>query len=441
MNDLWLATNHIFTILLLCFIVTSCGGESSDTEDMSNSTTTTEVTTETETNVTTNTDYSDVWVINTTGSTSTHILDSSTNLGVLENIQAVTEVSFDGKTYTVVTSEGIPKYDVTVTQDVLDALNSRPKVGSDFISGAPTVELGDVIKFGQDIGYSSNKNCTTDYGYGYWPPGPDCPTDDNRTSYFPVTPTATTEVCENGLGKVGLWVNGSSIYNWGDGQSYNSEGSWQTLAPVAEFYDVDVCGGHAANGDYHFHFYSSCLAELVGDKGDEHSPIYGFAADGYPVYGPWQAKGELAVSTWVTRDYSDNMVGCSDGKRSCALVDQYDITQGTETVTNGPDFDETVSTLSGNSLVTTNGYYYEDYYWDSTLTAQGGVYLDQYNGHTDTKRGYHYHITLSKKSDDSLVAAFPYIIGTRFAGELEDNALASCSSGNTSGLGGGRTPR
>jgi hypothetical protein len=78
--------------------------------------------------------------------------------------------------------------------------------------------------------------------------------------------------------------------------SYNNDGDWQNLAPVAEFYDVDICGGHAANGDYHHHFYTRCLADLVSDKGNEHSPIYGYAADGYPVYGPWESDAVLAIS-------------------------------------------------------------------------------------------------------------------------------------------------
>ncbi|WP_268892977.1 hypothetical protein [Psychromonas sp. L1A2] len=33
---------------------------------------------------------------------------------------------------------------------------------------------------------------------------------------------------------------------------------WYTLAPIAEQYDVDMCGGHAENGTYHHHFYTSC---------------------------------------------------------------------------------------------------------------------------------------------------------------------------------------
>ncbi|MEP4892327.1 MAG: YHYH protein [Aliiglaciecola sp.] len=374
---------------------------------------------------------SSVWIINETGELSEHILDSTTGIGVEVNVQSVEVEDIDGKEYTVVTSQGIPNYETLITDDIFDGLSGRPKASSDFVNGYPSVEVGDSISFGEDVGYVSNSNCTLDYGYGYWPPGPECPTQDERTVYLPVEPTPTEEECENGLSKVGIMVNGTSIYNWGDGMSYNSEGFWQTLAPEAELYDVDVCGGHAAGTDYHHHFYSACLAELLGDDGTAHSPLYGYAADGYPIYGPYESNGELAVSAWVLRDYSDpTTTGCSDGARSCNLVDQYDISQGTVEVSDGPGFDDVVLSLSSNEFIAKNGFYYEDYYWDSSLTDAGGVYLDQYNGHYDSERGYHYHITLTMDEDNNISPAFPYIIGTRYAGQLEDNAMASCSTGD-----------
>lgn len=376
----------------------------------------------------TTTDY--VWLINETDARSTYITDETTGEGVLVDVQSVTEETIDGEVYTVVSTQGIPEYDVTITQDIIDSLNARPKADSDFQNGeSTTAALGDVIGFGGDVGYISTGDfCETTGGFGYWPKGPACPQADEREVYFPVTPTATTEICENGLGKVGLFVNGSSIYGWGDGMSYNADGSWQNLAPVAEQYDVDICGGHSANGDYHHHFYTSCLATLLGDDGTEHSPLYGYAADGYPIYGPWHSDGVLAVSAWEVRDYDvDSETGCSDSARSCELVDAYDVSQGTVEVTSGPAFVDEVSTLSGNTLVASNGYYYEDYYWNSALTDQGGAHLDKYNGHTDSERGYHYHITLTKDGG-TLTPAFPYIVGLRFAGQLADNAVASCAS-------------
>lgn len=381
------------------------------------------------------------WVVNSDNELAKHILDSTSGLPVEVNVQSVTEQLVSGKQYTVVTSEGIPNYSVTMTSELMSELTSRPKANTDFITGSPTVAIGDVVEFGQDIGYQSRNTCETDAGFGYWPPGPECPTQSTREGYFPKEPvTSNSEQCTTGLGKVGLWVNGSSVYNWGDGQSYNGEGAWQNLAPIAEAYDVDICGGHAAQGDYHHHFYSSCLANMVGDKGDGHSPLYGYAADGYPIYGPWEDDGTLALSSWVVRDYSaGSATGCSDGARSCTLVNQYDVTEGTVSVSRGPGFNDTVRTLSGNLLVATNGFYKEDYYWDSSLTAQGSNYLDQFNGHTDAQRGYHYHVTVTYVNG-KLTPAFPFTVGVSFSGQLDSNALASCGGSGPGGSGPGGGP-
>lgn len=382
------------------------------------------------------------WIINTDDSRSSYILASDSSLGALVNVASVSTETVSNVEYTVVAASGIPDYEVVADETLVSWLNNRPKASSDFVNGAATVSVGDTIMFGQDIGYNSNSACSTGAGFGYWPPGPVCPEDLSREGYFPNEPVATEEECDTGLGVLGYLVNGTSVYGWGDGQSYNSDGVWWNLAPIAEVYDVDICGGHAANGDYHHHFYSTCLAELVGDDGDEHSPLYGYAADGYPIYGPWYDNGVLAISSWAAREYSANSsTGCgADGVRSCVLVDRYNVSQGTETASNnGPDVDETVSTLSGNTLQAYSGYYQQDYYWDPSLTEQGGAYLDQYNAHNHDGLGYHYHITVTDEQG-TLTPSYPFMIGDRFAGDLQDNSVSSCSTGTGGGGGGGGGP-
>jgi predicted glutamine amidotransferase len=376
------------------------------------------------------------WIINN-DTTSTYIQN---NGAVVENVQSaeiVTVSEDDGDVeYMFVNTTDIPKYDVTLTEAQIEALNSRPLAATDFATGVTSAEAGQTILFGEDIGYnSSTENCDDTGGAGYWPPGPSCPTEQTVEAYFPVTPTDLDDdnTCETGLGTVGLMVNGTSIFNWGDGMSYGNN-VWYNLAPVAEQYDVDVCGGHAAAGEYHHHFYTSCLATLLEDDGDEHSPIYGFAADGYPLYGPYESDQQLALSGWEIRDYgaSEALGGCdSEGERTCVLVDQYDISQGVESSDAGPDIGETVSTLSGNTLAADDGYYFEDYYY--AQKAVSGAQLDEHNGHdTGDGKGYHYHITLTEESDGSLSPAFPYQIGPRFKGELADNSFGSCDSDDSS---------
>ncbi|MEM7801244.1 MAG: YHYH protein, partial [Chloroflexota bacterium] len=190
-------------------------------------------------------------------------------------------------------------------------------------------------------------------------------------------------------------------------------------------------------GDYHHHGAPTCLIAELNDSGDGHSEIYGFAADGYPIYGPWQADGVLAESCWIPRDYDDpdSPTGCGvAGERSCLLVDPYDISQGTTPASsNGPRTDEVVTSLSGNTFVATSGYYFEDYYYDPACTAQGGEHLDQYNGHDHDGLGYHYHVTVEQTASGGFVDDFPYYIGPEMAGQLQPDGILTCGGGQTPG--------
>lgn len=114
------------------------------------------------------------------------------------------------------------------------------------------------------------------------------------------------------------------------------------------------------------HSYSPCLAERLGDSGTGHSPIYGFSADGYPIYGPYHALGTLALSCWQKRDYSSSVVGCAGGARTCTLIDPLDYTQGTQTVTSGPSLTSTVTTQSGNTISSVCGIYKQDFFYNAT---------------------------------------------------------------------------
>lgn len=357
------------------------------------------------------------WIINNS--------ESGVYINALVNVQSVTDTSIGPYDFLLVSASGIPNYSVVMTQADIDALNSRPEAAADFDNGQTSAQAGDTIAFGQDIGYNIiHVGCAL----GYWPPGPACPSDQQREARIPANPTPASTECATSTNTMGLMLNGTSIYNWSDGVSYDNENVWRQLAPEFEIYDVDICSGHAqTQGDYHHHMFSPCLADLFGDTGQSHSPIYGYAADGYPVYGPYYAKGVLAKSAWVERDYTDtNAGGCGDGARSCLLVDQYDLSQGTvSTNYPGPAINETVTSNSGNSFVAESGYYFEDYYYDASLTAQGNEYLDEHNGHSHDDLGYHYHTTVVD-NNGSLEPVFPYNIGPTFYGDTPGGSIYTC---------------
>lgn len=344
----------------------------------------------------------------------------------LVNVQSVSSTVLSNIDMIEMRSTGIPDYQITMTLDNITELNNRPNAATDFKTGSTSASVGDVIDFGESIGYLIGRvGCALEY----WPTGPQCPSDQSNVEYIPTTPQVASETCNVSTNTMGYMLNGTAIFNWGDGASYNNERVWSNIAPKFEFYDVDICLGHAQQeGVYHHHMSSQCLMDLFDDDGTGHSPLFGYGADGYPIYGPYHASGVLAKPAWVQRDYDDtnSVSGCgTSGERNCQLIDQYDVSKGTTSVTSGPSTSDTVTSMSGNNFITTSGHYFEDYYYDENLTALGGEYLDQHNGHTHDNYGYHYHTTVTDESG-TLTAAFPYNFGPTFYGELPSNGITSC---------------
>jgi hypothetical protein len=91
---------------------------------------------------------------------------------------------------------------------------------------------------------------------------------------------------ENGAlpgGPIGVAVNGVIFFNPFDADSV--EAIWR----------LDRCCGHPSPGfEYHYHKYPVCVKSPWSDDGTAHSPLIGFAFDGFPIYGPYEAPGELA---------------------------------------------------------------------------------------------------------------------------------------------------
>ena len=146
-------------------------------------------------------------------------------------------------------------------------------------------------------------------------------------------------------------------------------------------------------------------------------------ADGYPVHGLHQAYTVKAESCWKIRDYSDpnDPYGCGgQGTRTCAMVDQYDPSQGTTKLPSdqhGPAVTDPLYSSSNNPFVVESGFFFEDYYYDAGCTSNTShnAGLDEHNGHSHGSYGYHYHMTES----------FPYTPGPTYYGEVPENSFAN----------------
>jgi len=113
-------------------------------------------------------------------------------------------------------------------------------------------------------------------------------------------------------GPVGVAVNGVVFYNPFD-HLLDADAVWR----------LDRCCGHPSpNKQYHYHKYPACVKSPWADDGERASPLIGFALDGYPVYGPYEAKGVLA------RDLKENPLNEFNVHKDEARGWHYHVTPG-----------------------------------------------------------------------------------------------------------------
>lgn len=195
------------------------------------------------------------------------------------------------------------------------------------------------------------------------------------------------------LGPIGVFVNGVVMFNAKDAHSFNNAGVWNQNAVVVEADGFDSANGHPAPatgapvggfqpGIYHHHQQSPSLRDQLGDDGAGHSPILGFAFDGFSVYGPY--------------GYAN-----SDGSGGVARMrSSYRLRTGLRPPPPG---------APGGPF---DGFYVEDFEYVAGLGD-----LDQYNGRfTVTPEyplgTYAYFATI----DEAGESAYPYLIGPGYYG-------------------------
>lgn len=218
----------------------------------------------------------------------------------------------------------------------------------------------------------------------------------NATWQIPRVPTASPSPTGVMGGQMGLMLDGTVFFHPGDAQSYMGAGVWNRLAYYFEGVDMDASNGHSTPTNmYHHHFDN---LKLHGWDATKHSPIVGYAWDGYPVYGPFAYT---------------NTDGTGAIKR---MVSSYG-TKSYTTRSSGPAVDAMYPI----------GCFIEDWQYNA-----GSGDLDEHNGRfckTPEYPGgtYAYFTTV----DASLKPLYPYFIGPTFYG----NILA----GNTGPTGGKAT--
>ena len=190
-----------------------------------------------------------------------------------------------------------------------------------------------------------------------------------------------------GLGHTGVLINGVVIFNAQDAFSFNNQGFWHQNGGFFENDGFDCAKGHPAMGQYHHHQVPTRFDDSYAPTSDvcadfpsealfsvnpeQHSPLIGFAFDGYPIYGPYgfaNADGSGGVvrieTSWQLRD----------------IEVRQTLPDGTELAPNqyGPDVGELVTPVippGAAPVAAVLGAYIEDHEY-----VDGSGHLDEFNG-------------------------------------------------------------
>ncbi|XZF13199.1 YHYH protein [Chitinophagaceae bacterium MMS25-I14] len=295
----------------------------------------------------------------------------------------------------------------------LSAAAQGPEVTSWVINTTGATGYGGISSNVQQVQYSANNvyisaTCIPGYSIGPWNGNPNTPSNQNFVFKITRSPQKNTgTLTAIGLGHTGVWTNGVSIFNVSDAQSYNNAGVWNRNAYFFEGSGFDNCLGHPqGNGEYHHHVSPTCL---YNDKDStHHSPIIGYAFDGYPVYGAY--------------GYADTNGG-GGIKRMTPSYQARNIT----TRTTLPDGSAASSAGPAVSATYPVGSFIEDYVY----TAGSGD-LDEHNGRwcktPEYPNGtYAYFVTI----DGSQTPVFPYTMYGTYYGIVQSGNAGPNSGHNT----------
>ena len=223
----------------------------------------------------------------------------------------------------------------------------------------------------------------------------DSRTGNSRLTLFPVENTGAP--VNTPLGHIGVWSNGVTIFNPRDAMSWNMQNIWHQNAYYFEGDGFDSCLGHPnMQMEYHTHVNPTCLYD--DQDSTAHSPIIGYAFDGFPIYGA-HAFANTDGTGPITR-----------------MISSYHLRNITDRTTL-PDGTVLGAAQYGPPISVTYplGAYIEDHEY-----LAGSGHLDEHNGRfcitPDYPAGtYAYFVTL----DIALDPIYPYVLGPAYYGTVQ----------------------
>jgi len=331
-------------------------------------------------------------------------------------------------------------------------LQNTTQTGSYYTAGNSTAMDNGIAYNCQEVSYSANNVYIKTNGIPSYPTGPfldgnpSLASDQNAIFRFPLNPQPNTgSPTSTTPGNIGVFINGVALFDYRDGVAWNpSSGAlcggpgnpncgppgtqmdWNRDAVPAEMDGFDCSKGHPAMGNYHHHQNPSAfkldlnvistICNLYDADGlyaidnNAHSPLIGYAYDGYPIYGAY-GYADTNGSGGITRMLSGYELGTTPDRTTYPDGSTSDL---------GPPINATYF----------RGYFREDY----LFVAHPGQleYLDEHNGRwcktPEYPNGtYAYFCTV----DANWNSAYPYAVGPSFYGNYADRLVSSINESVT----------
>lgn len=317
-------------------------------------------------------------------------------------------------------------------------LQNTTKTGSYYLSGNSTAISNGILVNCQKVQYSNDWSYVSATGIPAYPVGPftgdgnqNQAGNQNAIFKMPLNPTVNsgTKTATTG-GNIGIFINGVAMFDYRDGVAWNTTtnalcggpgrtacpgaaGSqpWNRDAILAEKPGFDCSKGHPAGTNYHHHQNPSAfkldltvistICNLYDADGlytmntTQHSPLIGFAYDGFPVYGAYGYKNA---------DGTGGIVRIKSGYQLRNITVRTHHADGTD-VSDGPAVSTTYPL----------GYFREDYEWVSH--AGDASYLDIHNGRfcktPEYPNGIYCYFATVDANHNSY---YPYLVGPTYYG-------------------------
>lgn len=331
-------------------------------------------------------------------------------------------------------------------------LQNTTTTGNYYPKGNATLTPNNILVNCQKVEYSDDFVYISATGIPAYPTGP---FSDNNPSNaedqsgiykLPLNPEENTSAKDATTGgNIGIFINGVALFDYRDGVAWDpatgalcggpgnpacpggprATQDWNRDAVPAEKEGFDCAKGHPAMGNYHHHQNPSAFnldLEIVSEicnlydaeglyamDSTQHSPLIGYAYDGFPIYGAY-AYARVDGTGGITRMKS--------GYQLRNITTRTTHADGS-TVDNGPDVDATYFL----------GYFREDYGY---ITSTDEDILDEHNGRfcitPEYPDGtYAYFCTV----DQNWNSAYPYSVGPTFYGNFEKREVTAVSETTT----------